>query len=95
MRDYAAERLQQGGWEVFAEIAPPDPQVQAKFVAANRIIHATFTSPAGRQTLDWMIGNFLLAQNPPGDDTTAAFKLGQESVVKQILYAMKQTQEGE
>jgi len=95
MKNYAADRLRTGDWEVWNDAPPVDPAAQAKYDSANRLIFATFTSPAGRKTLDWMIANFLLGMTKPEDNTSAEYKLGQESVVKQILYFMKQAQGGE
>jgi len=92
MKDHAAERLRTGDWEVYTDIPTIDPAAQAKYDSANRLIHATFSSGPGRKTLDWMIANFLLTLAPPETETQAAFRLGQESVVKQILHFMKISQ---
>ena len=89
---YAVERIRETSlddWTPYDElpgIGAMDPLAEQKYVAAAKLCSATFNGVAGRQTLDWMIQNFLLQMSRPDAGDDAMFRDGQANVVKQILY---------
>lgn len=87
MRDKAAARVRTGQWDVFAKF--PEGDARAQYLESAKIIRQTFSSPAGRQTLDWMLSSFLLRTQEPMNAEQAMFHRGQASVVTQILHNMR------
>jgi hypothetical protein len=90
----AVERLQSADWSPYADLLPTPTADVAKYEAAAKLIFQTFTSPAGRKTLDWLIGSFAMRMTEPESGTQAAFREGQANVVRQILYQIHIAQEG-
>ncbi len=93
---HAVERIQDSGWSPYVDepALPDDEMERAKYESAARLVSATFSSPAGRKTLDWLIGSFHMRMSEPDNDTQAAFRAGQSNVVTQILYQMHIAKEG-
>jgi len=91
---HAVDRLQVADWSPYSDIPEPDETDRKKYEAVARLIKQTFTGPAGRKVLDWLIGSFSMRQTEPENGTQAAFRAGQQNVVNQILYQMHIAEEG-
>ncbi len=98
-KQHAAERIQESDWTPWADLPNTDVLAhseadQAKYESAARLIRNTFTTPAGRKTLDWLVGSFSVRLVEPDNSTQAAYRAGQANVVSQILYQMHIAEEG-